>query len=137
MSDVEHVGGSTAVAWGVTCWFLLSSHASLLRLFRSCLDLLTCFFFPLSEVVAITSFRTWCVHVKVMYSCPPCVSRTNFAHVPLSKHCRYNSSTRVWVVVGVAGDMAGRVAVIARWFGWRPLEATPSPSFLRGGVQQG
>ncbi len=46
---VEHVDGGAAVALESACWLRFSSHASLLRLFRSFRDLLTCFFFTLVE----------------------------------------------------------------------------------------
>ena len=134
-SAVEHVGSGTAVALVVACWFFFSSHASLLLWFRSCLDLLMCFFFAFVDDVTTFSF-TLCTgvrHVKVRYSEPPRVSRTNLAHVPLSKQCRYNSCTRVWVVLGlVAGQVAGSMAVIVCKFGRRPVEATPSPLPFEG-----
>ncbi len=88
-SAVEHVsGGSTAVALVVADWFRFSSHANLLRLFLSCLDLLACFFFTLVSAVSSFSLRAGIRHVKVRISNPPRVSLTIFARTPFSKQCR-------------------------------------------------
>ncbi len=74
-----------AVAGLLACWLRFSSHANLLRLFLSHLDLLTCFF--LLGVITIISFslRAGIWHVKVRISKPPRVSLTNFARTPFSK----------------------------------------------------
>ena len=74
-----------AVALVLACWFRSSSHANLLRLFRSSLDLLTCFFFPLVGAIISITLRAGIWHVKVRISNPPRISLTNFARTPVSK----------------------------------------------------